>query len=86
VTSVAACGREVRLRQQIALQRGGQHPRAERLGEHQHVARLGAAVPHDAVGMHFPDRDHAVLGLGVVHRMAAEHERTSGARHLGAAA
>ena len=45
--------------------------RAERLGEQDGVARAGAALHPDEVGMHGADHGEAVLRLRVVDRMAA---------------
>ena len=47
---------------------------ADRLGQHEHVARLGARVREHAVGVHGPDHRHAVLRLGVVDRVAADDQ------------
>ena len=55
----------------VALHRRGQHAGADRLGQHQRIARTGAGVGHDAVGMDRAGDEQAELGFLVDDRMTA---------------
>ena len=79
-------GRHIGLTQQVALQRRGQNSRADRLRQHQGIARPRAGVAHDVIRMHFTNDRHAVFGLGVVHRVPAQEEGARRARHVRPAA
>jgi len=78
-------GRELRLGEEVALQRGREDARTDRFGKYERVAGSRPGVPHDPVRMHFADHRHAVLGLRVVDRVAAQQERPGLARHVCAA-
>ena len=56
------------------LDRRGDDPHGERLGEHQRHAGTGSRRPHDLVGVSRARDGHAVLGLGIVDGMAP-HDR-----------
>ena len=55
------------------LTRGRDRARAERLGQHERVAGPAAGVGQHLVGSDDPGHGEAVLGLGVVDRMAADN-------------
>ncbi len=59
-------------RRELPLDRGGRDPRAERLGEQEQVSRLRARVLEHPLRVDEPGDRHAVLRLGVLHRVAAE--------------
>ena len=69
----------------VTLHGSRDHTEADRLGQHEVVAGLGAGVGEDAVGMHGADDRKAVFRLGVVDRVAAGDERTGGAHDVGPA-
>ena len=55
------------------LDRGGDDPRAQRLGQHQVVPGPGPVVGQHHAGVDLADGDHPVLGLGVVDGVTAHH-------------
>ena len=63
------------------LERGTQDTRADRLCQHEAVSGPSADIRDHPVRVDLADRDHPELGLPVVDRVPAEHERT-GLLHL----
>ncbi len=60
-----------------ALQRGGDGPDAQRLGQHQHVAGAGARVGQDRVRMDDAGDRHSKFGLRVLNRVTAKDRHAS---------
>ena len=75
-------GGEVRLGWSCPARAGHEHARAERLGQHEPVARSGAALAQQAVGVGGADDREAVFRLRVADRVAAG-ERAAGLADLG---
>jgi hypothetical protein len=67
------------------LDRGGGHPDAQRLGQHERVAVAQPGVGQEPVGCHLADDGQAVLGLRVVHAVPADHHEPALRRDVGAA-
>ena len=84
MTSIAALD-QLR-RGQAALERGRDRARAERLGEHEHVARAPAGVGEDRARVDGAGDREAVLGLGVVDRVPADDRGARLGDRVGAAA
>ncbi len=75
IDATAAAWSVVGRRAPLDRRRG--HPDAERLGQHERVAVAQAGVGEDRVGCHLADDGQAVLGLGVVDAVAADHHEAA---------
>ena len=78
--------REQRVVRSAALARGDDGAHAERLGEHEHVARPARGVREDPLRVDRPGHREPVLRLVVLDRVAADEYRAGLADHVQAAA